>query len=115
MLKLTVNSEIKMTKLQKLTKDAVMQFVTKKMKLDVFRIRHIYPRAYVLCRPAACCIVVARPPTDSEPHLREMKRFDDNSEIIRDFDDELQAGDWCSVAYVASKTMGTIVAVKCVG
>lgn len=104
-----------MTKLQKLTKDAVMQFATKKMNRDVVGVRHIYPRAYVVCRPAACCIVVACPPSDREPHLRKMALNGDNSEIIRNFDDDLKAGDWCSVAYVTTKTSGTHVAVKCVG
>jgi hypothetical protein len=103
-----------MTKLEQLTKKAVLAFMSKRSDRKVTGVRHIYPRCYVLSRAAASCLLVACPPQDGEPHIKKMNKVGDNGTIIRCFDDSLKAGDWCSVAYVSSAASGESVAVKAV-
>lgn len=105
-----------MTKLEMLTKKAVIEFA-KKAGRDVTGVRHIYPRAYVLGRAAPMCLLVACPPQDAEPHMKELKKMRefDGSTTLMTFDDSLKAGDWCSVAYVSSPGIGESIAVKAVG
>lgn len=104
-----------MTKLEMLTKKAVIEFA-KKAGRNITSVRHIYPRAYVLGRAAPMCLLVACPQQDAEPQLKRLKelREFDGSTTIHTFDDSLKAGDWCSVAYVTSPGIGESIAVKAV-
>lgn len=90
-----------MTKLERLTKQSVTAYA-KKLGRNVVGVSHIYPRAYVLARPASGCLVVACPPSDAEPQIKNGPWRGDGSKTVRTFDDRLMAGDWCSVAYVMS-------------
>lgn len=62
-------------------------------------ISHIHPRAYVIGRTAPRCLVVARCWADSEPLCRDMTR-ENPLMSTNEFDDSLNAGDWCITAYV---------------
>lgn len=105
-----------MTKLEQMTKKAIIAFMEKETSRVVTGVRHIYPRAYVLSRCAPSCLLIACPPQDAEPQIKRLhdKRNFDGGEICRLFDESLQAGDWCSVAYVSSSGIGETVAVKAV-
>ena len=86
-----------MTKLEILTKKAIKKWC-KDNDIEVNCVRHIYPRAYIIAKTAPSCIVVATPWQDSENHIRDKKYSSFNT--IRTFDDSLNVGDWCGVAYV---------------
>ena len=105
-----------MTNLEKMTKKAIIAFIEKKTSRVVTGVRHIYPRAYVLSRCAPSCLLIACPPQDAEPQLKELhkSRDFDGGHMCRLFDESLHAGDWCSVAYVSSSGIGETVAVKAV-
>lgn len=108
-----------MTKLEQMTKKAIISFVEKETSRVVTGVRHIYPRAYVLSRCAPSCLLIACPPQDAEQQIKGLNKLDgyknvDGGEICRLFDDSLKAGDWCSVAYVSSAGIGETVAVKAV-
>lgn len=107
-----------MNLLQKKTAKAIREFFGKKNRVTVHKISHIYPRAYVLARPASNCIIVACPPQDAEPHLKQVRTIvaspEDGSRAVYVFDKSLKAGDWCSVAYVVTETTQECVAVKAV-
>lgn len=104
-----------MTKLEQMTRTAIREFMQRETSRIVQKVSHVYPRGYVLCRPAAACLIVALPIQDAEPHMKRLKQKGDNSTIVHLFDDELKAGDWCSLAYVSCGSTGEHVAVKAVG
>lgn len=105
-----------MTKLEQMTKKAIIAFVQKETSRIVTGVRHIFPRAYVLSRCAPRCLLITCPPQDCEAHLKNLhkSRDFDGGHICRLFDDSLKAGDWVSVAYVSSAGIGEIVAIKAV-
>ena len=108
-----------MTKLEQMTKKAILAFMKKETSRVVTGVRHIYPRAYVLSRCAPSCLLIACPPQDAEPQIKNLHKADsfklvDGGTICRLFDDSLRAGDWCSVAYVSSGSASETVAVKAV-
>ena len=79
----------------------------KKQKIQIVgKPRHIYPRAYVLGRPSVSCLVVACPPVDAEPQIKDLRKAvqggADGSTTVQLFDGSLKAGDWCSVAYIST-------------
>lgn len=102
-----------MVKLEHMTKKAVVAYA-KSIGKEVVSVRHIHPRAYVLARPASCCLVVATPLCDAEPQIRNSPMRQDGSTIVHCFDGDLLPGDWCSVAYVNTKTSGEQIAVPAV-
>lgn len=73
-------------------------------------VRHVHPRAYVVGKPAPLCLVVARPWQDSEPQCKD---FDKRHplDVLHRFDPSLDAGMWCSTAYVVTAGCGETVAV----
>lgn len=78
-------------------------------------VRHIYPRAYVIAKPAPLCLVVVMPWVDAEPHMRDWEKSYGSTMLMSDsFDETIQSGDWCSVAYVATDTGGKSIAIKVV-
>jgi len=101
-----------MTKLQKATKEAMQKWFSKQGHEIVGRIRHIYPRAYIIAKPAPLCIVVMTPYQDAEKHMRNKKYR--SATIIHSFEEGLEAGDWCSLAYVSRKGISQSYAIKCV-
>jgi len=82
----------------------------KKNKIEAISIRHIFPRAYIVAKPAPSCIVVAMPWQDAEKQVRDSRYSSYNT--VHTFEDNLNAGDWCSVAYVARNGMQAQVAVS---
>ena len=78
---------------------------------DVRGLRHVFPRAYVIARPAPKCLVVARPWMDSEAQVKDWNQLH-GCDVLHDFDWTLQAGDWCATAYAYTSTGGWTVAVK---
>ena len=106
-----------MTALQRRVQYAVRTFYRKRHpKTKITSIRHIYPRCYVVARPAPSCLVVVRPWADAEPHMRAWDRDHGAGTFHGEpaFDHALKAGDWCSVAYVATASGGWSVAVPVV-
>ena len=102
-----------MTKLQIATTKAIKDW-SKSQSIKVISVRHIYPRAYVIARPALSCIIVACPLVDREPHLKGFTDNSDGTNILHEFDKGLRIGDWCSVAYVSRLGIQSSIAIKCV-
>lgn len=104
-----------MTKLEKCTKQAIIAWCNKNHYKPI-KLSHIYTRAYIIARPAHCCIIVARPPVDAKPQIKKLqsKLSEDNTEMCHVFDKSLKAGDWCSMAYVSTANSGEPVAIKAV-
>ena len=100
-----------MTKLQIETKKAIRVWC-KKNDIKVKGIRHIFPRAYILAKPAPACIIIATPWQDAEKLIRSKKYSSFNT--IHQFEDGLEVGDWCSVAYVVRSGIQSQIAVKCI-
>jgi hypothetical protein len=104
-----------MTELEKKTKAAVIAFIEREFSgAKVKKVRHIHPRCYVLSRAASACLLVACPPCDDEPQLKNIPKHGDGGISVNVFDDSLKAGDWCSVAYVVRSGSCQNVAVKAV-
>lgn len=108
-----------MTKLEKLTADAVRAFYKKQTRIpkDKLFVRHILPRCYVVAKPSVKCLVIACPVADCEPQIRELpqnQHVSGASDVVRVFDNELKTGDWCSVAYISHASGSEPVAVKVV-
>lgn len=76
-------------------------------------ISHVYPRAYVIGRAAPQCLVVAAPWPDASPHLQEFARANPLN-TVHTFDASLDAGAWCTLAYVSTPTRGEFVAMPVV-
>jgi len=91
----------------------IKAWLKKNRKITATSVRHIHAMAYVVGYAAPSCLVVARCWVESEKHLRE---FDKKSplENVHVFDDSLNAGDWCSVAYYTTVTSGQTVAIPIV-
>lgn len=104
------------TKLERLTIKAIKNWCIEQDMKPTEPLCHIYPRAYVLGRPAGSCLLVALPLVDAEPQVKKMRKAmtSDGSTIIHLFDSILKAGDWCSVAYVCFNGRQERVAVKAV-
>lgn len=105
-----------MTNLEKLTIKAIAEWCKSRNLKPVGKMRHIFPRAYVLGRSASRCILIATPPADAEPQVNRVNEImhADGSTAVNLFDDSLRAGDWCSVAYVCFSGGQQRVAVKAV-
>jgi hypothetical protein len=61
---------------------------------------HVFPRAYVVARPAVACLVVATPPCDSED---QVGKYNNSAQTYHGnvFDPALQVGDWCTTGYLS--------------
>lgn len=101
---------VSMTAEERRVRLAIKRFAEGALKKRVTGIRHVFPRAYVLARPAPGALILVRPWVDAEPHLRADSR-QCGSVHVTAFDPGLQAGDWCAVAYVSTWTSGEHVAV----
>lgn len=95
---------------------ALKAWAERHWRKQIIGVRHVFPRAYVLARPAPRHIVVVRPWVDAEPHLREFDKLHCGAQSISGdcFDDALRAGDWCCCGYVSTATSGLIVAIPLV-
>ena len=76
-------------------------------------VRHIYPRAYCVARPALRCFIFAIPPRDSEDQVKQFNEavgFNSRSQIISGFrnqdDMDVDVGDWCAIAYISDSISG---------
>ena len=94
-----------MTKLEQATIKAVKAWCKSQDIELASKPNHIFPRVYVLGRPALQCLLVACPPVDAEPQIKKAKEklTGDGTNVIHVFDVSLKAGDWCSTAYVCTK------------
>lgn len=104
------------TKLEKATVKAIRDWCIANNDKPISRLRHVYPRCYVLGRAAESCLIVACPPIDAEPQIKKARKVltEDGSTSIHLFDKTLKAGDWCSVAYVCFSPRQERVAIHAV-
>ena len=77
------------------------------------QIRHVHPRAYVVGRAGPLCLIVAEPWVDSEPQCQDFNR-DNPLATVRCFDARLDAGMWCTTAYVVRNGCSENVAITVV-
>ncbi len=92
-----------MTVLQRKCRAALKQWTQDRRDREVCGIRHVHPRAYIVAQVASSCLVVACPPCDAEPHLREMNQklgYKGGMTVVRTFEKGLTTGDWCTIGYV---------------
>ena len=100
-----------MTTKLKLAAEKAIRKACKAMNIEVQRVRHVYPRCYVIGRTAPMCLIVARPWQDAEPQCREFDR-ENPLQTVRIFDAALKAGDWCATAYIVTASASETVAVR---
>ena len=74
---------------------------------------HIHARAYVVGRAAPSCLIVAVPWVDSAPQCQKFNR-ENPLGLVYQFDESLQAGDWCTTAYIVHAGGGESVAIPVV-
>ena len=72
------------------------------------QVRHIYPRAYCVAKPAPGCSVFVTPWMDAEPAIRTP--VFSSSETVRENVTEVRVGDWCALAYVQTAVSGMMYA-----
>ena len=92
---------------------AIQAWCEKRGKKLTRRPCHIFPQAYVVGYAAPGCLVVAVPWMDAEPQVQDFDRANP-LKIIRRFDGQLRAGNWCSVAYVCCEGCQELVAIPVV-
>lgn len=63
-------------------------------------VRHIYPRAYCVAKPAIMCAVFVTPWMDAEPQIRETEYSSSN--MVYNGVQDVRVGDWCALAYVVT-------------
>lgn len=104
-----------MTKLEQATRRAIREWC-EAQGYTVKKICHVFPRGYVVARPAGLSLIIARPPMDDTEMLQfirnDIRR--DGSTTCHTFDDSLKIGDWCSIAYVVTDEWGGHVAIPAV-
>lgn len=81
------------------------------MKLDgAIMVRHIFPRAYCVAKPAPLCAVFATPWMDAEELVRNKKYS--ASVTVSEGVADVKVGDWCAIAYVVRNGQQQNVAFK---
>lgn len=81
------------------------------MKIDGARsVRHIYPRAYCIAKPAPLCAVFVTPWMDAEPQIRN-KQYSASTTVHEGVAD-VEIGDWCALAYVVTDGCSQTVAFR---
>ena len=81
------------------------------MALDgTIAVRHIFPRAYCVAKPAPLCAVFATPWMDAE-ELVKMEKYS-ASVIVNEGVKDVKVGDWCAIAYVVRSGLQRHVAFK---
>ena len=72
------------------------------IKDDRARVVHIHPRAYCVAKTALYCAVFAVPTCDREPQVA-----DNDWDVVNNKSCAgVKMGDWCSVAYISTRTGG---------
>lgn len=89
---------------------AIREWFEKHERKTVISVRHVHPRAYVVARVAAKCLIVSKPWVDAEPQVAEHEMAFP-TDTVHVFDETLDQGDWCMTGYVASAGCGQPVAV----
>lgn len=104
-----------MTNLERRCRKALLAYVRKEHH-DAQSVSHIHPRAYVVGKVASSCLIVSYPPMDSSNLLKSMQKDlpTDSINTIRDFDESLGMGDWCTIGYVCRMGCQETVAIKAV-
>jgi len=87
------------------SKKTIADIKRKAMKIKgALSVSHIYPRAYCIAKPAPGYAVFVTPFVDAEPQVRTEKYS--SSEGVRAGAYDVNVGDWCSIAYVATAHCG---------
>ena len=73
---------------------------------DATSVCHIYPRAYCVAKPSASCAVFVTPWMDAEPQIRKPEL--ESSHTVYYGVENVNVGDWCSIAYVVTPGNGTM-------
>jgi hypothetical protein len=63
-------------------------------------VHHIFPRAYCIAKPAPLCAVFIKPWMDAEKAIKFPEYS--CSDIIYAGAENVEVGDWCSLAYVVT-------------
>ena len=63
-------------------------------------VRHLYPRAYCIAKPAPLCGVFVTPWMDAEPQVRTPEYS--ASHTVHEGVAEVRVGNWCALAYVVT-------------
>lgn len=88
---------------------AIADIIKQGMKIrGAKQVRHIFPRAYCIAKPAPLCAVFVVPWMDAEPQIR-MQEYS-SSDIVREGVEGVNVGDWRALAYVASDGCSRMVA-----
>jgi hypothetical protein len=81
------------------------------MKIEgAIAVRHIYPRAYCIAKPAPRCAVFVTPWMDAEELVRN-KEYS-ASVTVNEGSADVEVGDWCALAYVVRNGLQQTVAFK---
>ena len=76
----------------------------KKQVEGCLSVRHIFPRAYCVAKPAPGCAVFVTPWEDAEEQVRKPEYS--SSESVYQNVKNVQVGDWRALAYVNTRTSG---------
>lgn len=76
----------------------------KKQVKGCLSVSHIFPRCYCVAKPAPSCAIFATPWQDAEKQIRKPEYS--SYETVYENVANVQAGDWCALAYVSTSTSG---------
>jgi len=101
------------TALHKRCVDAIKLFCIKRKIKLTHKPRHLFPRAYVVAKPAPMVLVIVRPWVDAEKQCRDSNKHSGGC-LVRVFDEALNIGDWCTTAYIVTSGRSEEVAIPVV-
>lgn len=82
----------------------------KKQVEGCLSVRHIFPRAYCVAKPAPGCAIFVKPWQDAEEQI--CKPEYSSSESVYQNVKNVQVGDWRALAYVNTRTSGEIYVIN---
>lgn len=93
------------------SRDIIRQIkaAAKKQFPNCVSVRHIFPRAYCVAKPATGCAVFAIPAMDAEPQLKLLPSYPlcSSSEVIHgESVYGVNVGEWVSLAYLTTQNSG---------
>jgi hypothetical protein len=81
-----------------------IEAAAKKQVKGCLSVRHIFPRAYCVAKPAPGCAIFVIPWQDAEKQVRKPEYS--SSESVYQNVTNVQVGDWRAIAYVNTFTSG---------
>ena len=87
---MNTQSDYKKTTIQKIKAEA-------KDNHGAIQVRHIFPRAYCVAKPAHFCAVFVTPPCDSEQQIKPP--YSSSATVHNDTATSAEVGKWYSLAY----------------